>query len=137
MEKKEEQMARPTTVSVRLRQVPGGLYDGHNIVMCYVCDECKAQKVATFRRDIFENYECDESIGRLKQRATGLVSAPHIEVISICVELVSATDVPQSSRIEPFALVRRGALLKNPIELRPEGISIGAEIEMASKPFPG
>jgi hypothetical protein len=26
-------------------------------IMCYVCDACKAEKLATFRRDIFENYD--------------------------------------------------------------------------------
>jgi hypothetical protein len=30
--------------------------------MCYVCDDCKAEKLAGFRPDIFENYECDEPI---------------------------------------------------------------------------
>ena len=32
---------------------PGALYDGHNIFMCYVCDDCKAEKVARFRLDNF------------------------------------------------------------------------------------
>ena len=41
---------------------PEALYDGHNIFMCYVCDDCKAKKVAGFRPDIFESYECDEPI---------------------------------------------------------------------------
>jgi len=51
----------------RLQQCPCGsgnlpeaLYAGHNIFMCYVCDYCRAETVAGFRPDIFENYESDE-----------------------------------------------------------------------------
>ena len=37
---------------MRLGKFPEALHDGHNIFMCYVCDDCKSQsqKVATFRR---------------------------------------------------------------------------------------
>ena len=44
----------------RLQQCPCGsgnfpeaLHDGYNIFMCYVCDDCKAEKLAGFRPDIF------------------------------------------------------------------------------------
>ncbi len=30
--------------------------------MTYVCEKCEAKKVAGFRPDIFESYECDEPI---------------------------------------------------------------------------
>jgi hypothetical protein len=29
---------------------------------CYACDDCKAEKLAGFRPDIFENYESGEPI---------------------------------------------------------------------------
>jgi hypothetical protein len=53
----------------RLQECPCGsgefpemLQDGHGIFMCYACDKCRAGKVAKFRPDIFEAYECDEPI---------------------------------------------------------------------------
>jgi hypothetical protein len=56
----------PEIASHNSRRCPGkfpeALYDGHNIFMCYACDHCKAEKLAGFRPDIFDNYECDEPI---------------------------------------------------------------------------
>jgi hypothetical protein len=62
MEEQEEQMARPQQCPCGSGKFPEALYDGHNIFMCYVCDDCRTEKVARFRPDIFENYECDEPI---------------------------------------------------------------------------
>jgi len=38
------------------------LHDGHNIFLCYVCEECEQEKVSKYRIDIMERYECDEDI---------------------------------------------------------------------------
>ena len=51
----EHNMARLQQCPCGSGKFPEALYDGHNIFMCYVCDDCKAEKVAGFRPDIFEN----------------------------------------------------------------------------------
>jgi hypothetical protein len=38
---------------------------------------------------------------------------------------------------EPVTWSRPGSLLRNPVKLRPEGISIGVGIKIASAPFRG
>lgn len=38
------------------------LYDGYNIFLTYVCVKCHARKIARYRSDIMERYECDEPI---------------------------------------------------------------------------
>lgn len=38
------------------------LFDGHGIHLCFVCTQCRKQKLAKFRPDIFERYQCDEPI---------------------------------------------------------------------------
>lgn len=38
------------------------LYDGHGIFLCYACWECEEEKMAGYRPDILERYECDEPI---------------------------------------------------------------------------
>jgi hypothetical protein len=38
---------------------------------------------------------------------------------------------------EPCTWSRPGSLLRNPVKLRPDGISIGVGVKMASAPFPG
>lgn len=43
-------------------EFPEALHDGHGIFMTYACGKCKAEKVSGFRSDIFEQYDCDESI---------------------------------------------------------------------------
>jgi len=37
-------------------------YDGHGIFMCYTCTRCHERKMAAYRSDIMEQYECDEPI---------------------------------------------------------------------------
>lgn len=32
------------------------LFDGYNIHLCFVCDECEKRKLAKFRPDIFTRY---------------------------------------------------------------------------------
>lgn len=41
---------------------PEPLFDGHGIFMCYACPKCEKKKIAGFRSDIFEQYDCDEPI---------------------------------------------------------------------------
>lgn len=36
--------------------------DGYNIHICYACPECKQRKLAGYRDDIFQAYDCDEPI---------------------------------------------------------------------------
>ncbi len=43
-------------------EFPQALSDGHGIFLCYVCDQCKAKKMAGYRPDIMSQYECDEPI---------------------------------------------------------------------------
>lgn len=43
-------------------QYPEALHDGHGIFMCYSCPKCEREKIAGFRPDIFEFYDCDEPI---------------------------------------------------------------------------
>jgi hypothetical protein len=38
------------------------VFDGYDIFMTYVCDQCEASKLAEFRRDIFAKYEAEEPI---------------------------------------------------------------------------
>lgn len=38
------------------------IYDGRNIFLCRVCDDCKAQRLSGYRSDIFESYESDEPL---------------------------------------------------------------------------
>ena len=38
------------------------IYDGYGIFLAYVCDKCRKEKLKGFRKDIFENYDCDEPI---------------------------------------------------------------------------
>lgn len=37
-------------------------YDGHGIFLTYTCDRCYTKKMAGFRLDIFDRYDCDEPI---------------------------------------------------------------------------
>jgi len=37
-------------------------YDGHGIFLCYTCNWCHKEKMACYRSDIGERYECDEAI---------------------------------------------------------------------------
>ena len=53
----------------RLQQCPCGSgewpeahHDGHGIFLCYACDQCEAKKLAGYRPDIMDRYECDEPI---------------------------------------------------------------------------
>ena len=55
-------MPRPQKCPCGSGQFPEALHDCHNIFMCYACDHCKPEKLARFRPDIFEQYECDEPI---------------------------------------------------------------------------
>lgn len=41
---------------------PERQFDGHSIFLCYTCDKCEREKLSKYRRDIFEQYECDEPI---------------------------------------------------------------------------
>ena len=43
-------------------EYPEALHDGYGIFMCYVCSQCKQDKVAGFRPDIFTAYDADEPI---------------------------------------------------------------------------
>jgi len=38
------------------------IYDGHQIPLCRVCQNCKMIKLAKYRKDIFDQYETDELI---------------------------------------------------------------------------
>jgi len=38
------------------------VYDGYDIFMCYVCEDCRKRKLAQFRKDTFERYDTDEPI---------------------------------------------------------------------------
>ena len=55
-------MARLQECPCESGEYPHALYDGHGIFLCYVCAECRKEKVAGFRPDIFEPYDCDEPI---------------------------------------------------------------------------
>lgn len=37
-------------------------YDGHNIFLCFVCDDCEQKRMSGFRPDIMTRYEADEQI---------------------------------------------------------------------------
>lgn len=37
-------------------------YDGYGIFLTYTCDRCHKAKMARYRSDIHERYECDEAI---------------------------------------------------------------------------
>lgn len=41
---------------------PRALYDGYGIFLTYACEACECKKLARFRPDIMERYECDEPI---------------------------------------------------------------------------
>lgn len=41
---------------------PDAEYDGHGIFLFYACEKCYDEKLAPYRTDIFERYECDEPI---------------------------------------------------------------------------
>jgi hypothetical protein len=38
------------------------LFDGYGIFLTYACDKCEKKKLAGYRPDIMEAYECDEPI---------------------------------------------------------------------------
>jgi hypothetical protein len=38
------------------------VYDGYNIFLTFVCDECYERKISKFRPDIFEQYTTEEPI---------------------------------------------------------------------------
>ena len=38
------------------------VYDGYNIFMCYVCEDCRKRKLSKFRKDIFDQYDAEEPI---------------------------------------------------------------------------
>lgn len=38
------------------------IFDGHGIYLTRCCDRCRAERLARFRCDIMESYECDEPI---------------------------------------------------------------------------
>jgi hypothetical protein len=38
------------------------IVDGYGIFLTFACEHCRARKLARFRLDIFERYECDEPI---------------------------------------------------------------------------
>lgn len=38
------------------------LHDGHGIFLAYACSACQRKKLAGFRPDIMDHYECDEPI---------------------------------------------------------------------------
>lgn len=38
-------------------------YDGYGIYLCRTCRTCHQKKMSRYRRDIREQYECDEPIG--------------------------------------------------------------------------
>lgn len=37
-------------------------HDGHGIFLCYVCDDCEAERMSMFRPDIMTRYQADEPI---------------------------------------------------------------------------
>lgn len=37
-------------------------FDGHGIFLTYTCDTCEKKKMAGFRPDIMDDYECDEPL---------------------------------------------------------------------------
>lgn len=41
---------------------PSANYDGYGIFLCYTCEQCHDRKMAGYRSDIHEHYECDEPI---------------------------------------------------------------------------
>jgi hypothetical protein len=41
---------------------PSAQADGYGIFLCYTCDKCYKKKMAKYRSDIRERYECDEPI---------------------------------------------------------------------------
>ncbi len=43
-------------------EYPEAQFDGHGIFLCYTCSKCEKAKMATYRPDIHERYECDEAI---------------------------------------------------------------------------
>jgi hypothetical protein len=43
-------------------EFPSALHDGYGIFLCYACDKCEKKKLARFRPDIMDRYECDEQI---------------------------------------------------------------------------
>ena len=55
-------MAKLTQCPCGSGEYPEALYDGHGIFLCYACPKCKKKKVAGYRPDIFQHYECDEPI---------------------------------------------------------------------------
>jgi len=42
--------------------VPYSIYDGYGIFIRKVCKECEDNLLKKYRKDIFENYDCDEPI---------------------------------------------------------------------------
>ena len=55
-------MARLTQCPCGSGEYPGTNYDGYGIFLCYTCDKCQEERLAGYRHDIFERYECDEPI---------------------------------------------------------------------------
>lgn len=52
----------PVGCSCGSGEIPDREYDGYGIFLCYTCPKCRDQKLARYRADIFERYECDEPI---------------------------------------------------------------------------
>lgn len=55
-------MPRPKACPCGSGLEPEALQDGHGIFMCYACPQCRREKIAGFRLDIFERYDADEPI---------------------------------------------------------------------------
>ena len=55
-------MGQPRECPCGSGQWPNAEYDGHGIFMFYGCAKCRKKKLAGYRPDIKERYECDEPI---------------------------------------------------------------------------
>jgi hypothetical protein len=55
-------MSTPTKCPCGSGQWPEALYDGYGIFLTYACDKCRKRKLASYRPDIMERYDCDEPI---------------------------------------------------------------------------
>lgn len=55
-------MARPRLCGCGSGETEYPLHDGYGIFLTYACDACKKKKLAGYRHDIMERYECDEPI---------------------------------------------------------------------------
>jgi hypothetical protein len=43
-------------------EFPYDIYDGYGIYLTKVCHRCEEKALSFYRRDIFEQYDCDEPI---------------------------------------------------------------------------